>query len=322
MANGGDGRSGGCVGMDTAGTCRFRIRRAQESGAAHQQRVVRVRSRDLGGRPGAVLFSPAGPGRMACRTSGFSDGRQPRTNGRRRRISVRRSTMRQQQFGPCLSADGLSLYFSTIGSTRVWAPTTSYVTKRVTRDGPWGPPVNLGPGINTTSDDVNPYIISRRADHVLLRSRMGHPGPTRRIRASPTSGWSPEAVRAAHGTSPSISDGSSTARRWTAHPSLSHDGLVLFFNSNRAGGVGQWDIWISTRKTTQDPWGPPVNAGAPVNSEAWDGNASLSADGRTLYYSSARGRQRRLYRPVGSAGRTRSWTSTATARSMSTRCGS
>ena len=46
----------------------------------------------------------------------------------------------------------------------------------------------------------------------------------------------------------------------------SSDGLSLFFASQRSGGYGGWDLWISTRATTEDPWQEPVNLGPKVNS--------------------------------------------------------
>ncbi|MGI8813632.1 MAG: hypothetical protein ACR2IH_14045 [Pyrinomonadaceae bacterium] len=49
-------------------------------------------------------------------------------------------------------------------------------------------------------------------------------------------------------------------------PIQAPDGLSFYMASNRPGGLGGQDIWISSRKSTDDPWGSPVNAGAPVNS--------------------------------------------------------
>jgi hypothetical protein len=40
--------------------------------------------------------------------------------------------------------------------------------------------------------------------------------------------------------------------------------------SNRPGGQGLLDIWVSNRESTDDPWGAPENLGAPVNSAADD----------------------------------------------------
>src|SRR6478736_4212174 len=40
-------------------------------------------------------------------------------------------------------------------------------------------------------------------------------------------------------------------------PALSPDGLSLFFYSNRTGGLGANDIWVTRRPTVNDPCGPP-----------------------------------------------------------------
>ena len=68
-------------------------------------------------------------------------------------------------------------------------------------------------------------------------------------------------------------------------PSISADGLELYFTSNRPGGYGDYDIWVTTRATTDDPWGTPVNLGPTVNSSAGEGRQSISADGLTLFFS-------------------------------------
>jgi OOP family OmpA-OmpF porin len=60
-------------------------------------------------------------------------------------------------WAPDISADGLSLYFS---STRVggYGGTDIWVATRNTTADPWGEPVNLGPNVNTDSDDWSPCI--------------------------------------------------------------------------------------------------------------------------------------------------------------------
>lgn len=71
-------------------------------------------------------------------------------------------------------------------------------------------------------------------------------------------------------------------------PNISADELELYFNSYRAGGLGQADLWVTTRKTKADPWGRAVNLGAPVNSPAGDKGPCITADGLSLYFSSDR----------------------------------
>jgi WD40 repeat protein len=69
---------------------------------------------------------------------------------------------------------------------------------------------------------------------------------------------------------------------------IRRDGLEMFITSNRPGGFGKLDLWVSTRATTLDAWSKPVNLGPTVNSTADDGGPALSADGTTLYFYSTR----------------------------------
>jgi len=71
---------------------------------------------------------------------------------------------------------------------------------------------------------------------------------------------------------------------WDVMPTISSDGLTMYFASWRAGGYGNADLWVSTRPTTEDKWGEPENLGPPVNSSVADHGPSISADGLTLYF--------------------------------------
>jgi hypothetical protein len=66
------------------------------------------------------------------------------------------------------------------------------------------------------------------------------------------------------------------------------DGLEAFVTSDRDGGLGGIDIWVSTRKTLSDLRSTPENIGSPVNSTFDDGSPWLSRDGTTLYFFSTR----------------------------------
>jgi hypothetical protein len=69
---------------------------------------------------------------------------------------------------------------------------------------------------------------------------------------------------------------------------LSSDDLELYFASNRPGGYGRWDLWVSTRPTRFDSWGPPDNLGPTINTSAHDKTPWITADGLELYFSSGR----------------------------------
>jgi hypothetical protein len=69
---------------------------------------------------------------------------------------------------------------------------------------------------------------------------------------------------------------------------LSADGLTFYLTTFRPEGYGENDICVTTRATKNDPWGPLVNLGMPVNSSAHDACCGISADGRELYLGSTR----------------------------------
>lgn len=69
---------------------------------------------------------------------------------------------------------------------------------------------------------------------------------------------------------------------------ISRDGRSLYFSSNRPGGLGGFDIWVSQRASVDAPWGTPVNLGPTVNTAAREQAPALSRDGRELYFFSDR----------------------------------
>ena len=72
---------------------------------------------------------------------------------------------------------------------------------------------------------------------------------------------------------------------WETQPSISADGTTLYFVSNRAGGIGNADIWVS-KKDKDDAWGVPVNLGEPVNTPQDEMSPFIHPDGNTLYFAS------------------------------------
>jgi hypothetical protein len=69
---------------------------------------------------------------------------------------------------------------------------------------------------------------------------------------------------------------------------ISKDGLSLYFASNRPGGFGNQDIWVSQRSSLGDPWGPPLNLGPAINTAFDDRTPMLTLDGHRMYFSSDR----------------------------------
>ncbi len=67
------------------------------------------------------------------------------------------------------------------------------------------------------------------------------------------------------------------------HPAISIDGDKLFFSSNRTGGQGGMDIYVSYR--VGESWSEPVNLGAGVNSSGNEAFPFIHAD-NSLFYAS------------------------------------
>jgi hypothetical protein len=104
--------------------------------------------------------------------------------------------------------------------------------------------------------------------------------------ASPDSKWSEWSapVNLGAGINTSFSD---------AAPSISRDGLTLYFVSNRPGvppdAFGDQDIYVVRRESVDLPWGWPVNLGEKINSAAFEGFPALSRNEHQLFFFRAPG---------------------------------
>ncbi|MEA5140766.1 OmpA family protein [Arcicella rigui] len=68
-------------------------------------------------------------------------------------------------------------------------------------------------------------------------------------------------------------------------PFLAPDGKTLYFSSNREGGKGSNDIWVSKRlDETWIHWSEPTNIGEPINTEQYDAYYTISAAGDYAYF--------------------------------------
>lgn len=75
------------------------------------------------------------------------------------------------------------------------------------------------------------------------------------------------------------------SRSWESQPSLSADGRELYFISNRAGGIGRRDIWVSSLGS-DGKWNPAQNLGSDVNTPYDEVSPFIHVDGQTLFFAS------------------------------------
>jgi hypothetical protein len=191
-----------------------------------------------------------------------------------------------------MSADGLTLYFSS-SPGRFRGGNDIFLTTRATRNSPWRTPVNLGPTVNSSAIDVNPWISTDGLELYFGSYRAGGYGRCDIYVARRATESDPWGVPVNLG--PSVNSAYEDQ-----FPCLSADGLLLFFSDHninlpRPGGYGNSDMWVSMHPTTQGSWGAPVNLGPQVNGPYADHGPRVSPDGLTLYFSS-------LDRPGGYGG--------------------
>ncbi|MGE0079066.1 MAG: hypothetical protein AB7S48_14510 [Bacteroidales bacterium] len=72
---------------------------------------------------------------------------------------------------------------------------------------------------------------------------------------------------------------------YETHACVSADGKSLYFTSNRKGGYGDLDIYVSER-TTNDDWGLPKNLGPSINTSFNENTPFITNNGSMLYFSS------------------------------------
>jgi OOP family OmpA-OmpF porin len=67
-------------------------------------------------------------------------------------------------------------------------------------------------------------------------------------------------------------------------PYMAADGETLYFSSNRPGGLGDNDIWVTRRlDSSWQKWSAPLNMGSPINTPDWDAFFTLDAGGEFAY---------------------------------------
>jgi hypothetical protein len=152
----------------------------------------------------------------------------------------------------------------------------------------WLPPENLGCQVNSAAQDITPSRVEQ-PNGTFLYFASNRPGGF-----DPTDAPAPDGDIYFSMLQPdgsfgpaSLVPGVNTAAN-DSRPNVRKDGLEIFFDSQRVGGQGGFDIWSSSRESVLDDWTTPINLGEDVNSPADEMRAFLSWDGTVLYFGSTR----------------------------------
>ena len=194
--------------------------------------------------------------------------------------------------GPALSGDGHWLFFfsnrleGSFGSNDIWVSWRADVHD----DFGWETPVSLGPGVNTSGFEGGPaYFENEDAGAPQLYfNRNPDPNPPQGL-----GGDIYVSEQAADGSfGPAVPVVELNTNATDQRPSIAHSGLDIYFYSNRLGstpnpsGAPSNDIWVATRESVLDPWSPPTNLGATINTGAGELHPLIVSKGGTewLYF--------------------------------------
>jgi hypothetical protein len=182
---------------------------------------------------------------------------------------------------PAFSRDGHLMFFASNrpGSLGVdiWVSRREHTHD----DFAWQPAENLGAGVNAAGQDEGPSYFENDevgVPQLYFSGGMNRPGGAGiYVSEQAADGSFGPAVRVL------VSLGV------TQRPSIRHDGLEIFFVSNRPGSIANsQDLWVATRETVFDAWSEPINLGSPVNTELVDVQPYISSDRETLFFASTR----------------------------------
>lgn len=175
---------------------------------------------------------------------------------------------------PVLSRNEHHLFF-TRNPGDIWVSHRKKVGEDLGDNG-WQVPVPLGPGVNTSDAEFGPAYFENRKLGLpqLFFSRLG-----------PGTASNDIYVADAFGSAQPVHELNSTGS--DARPSITADGLEIFFHSNRTGDPSS-DIYSSVRKSVLEPWSEPETLGTVVNTAANDFLGAISPDGTTLFFTSSR----------------------------------
>jgi outer membrane protein OmpA-like peptidoglycan-associated protein len=177
-----------------------------------------------------------------------------------------------RDYFPSLTADGKTMIFS----RNVEGNEDFYIAQKVS--GNWQTAVPLSTNINTEQFNEGAQSISPDGMYLYFTGCNRPDGLGRcdlYVSHKNGKGWD-----VPFNLGPSVN-----SSYWDSQPAISPDGSILYFISNRPGGLGGYDIWKSTLDK-EGIWSAPTNLGPEINTAFDENTPFIHPDGKTLYFSS------------------------------------
>ncbi len=169
-------------------------------------------------------------------------------------------------FNPVISADGKSFAFMV--SLKFY---DAIMLSRLV-DGKWTSPVNMTPELQSDGDM---FISSLSADgRILFLSKDDNFNSDIFISTFDGITWGPNVKL----------NKNINTKYWESHGFVSEDGNKLIFASDRPGGYGGLDLYVSVK--VNGDWGPAINLGPEINTPFNEDRPFLANNGKSLFFSS------------------------------------
>lgn len=178
----------------------------------------------------------------------------------------------QNQYFPSLTADGQLLLYTVRQAAGIQDEENLFFSEL--KSNVWTDPQQLSTRINTKANEgtasisgdgktvVYTFCTERNGCDLYMSQKIGKE-------------W----------TQPQNIGNQINTRAWESQPSLSADGRTLYFASERPGGIGGIDIWV-TKLDSNDVWTSPINLGPTINTPEHEFSPFIHANGTSLYFSS------------------------------------
>ena len=179
------------------------------------------------------------------------------------------------QYFPVLTADQQTIIFTARTSAEPKSDENIYTSSR--KGGDWTEPTPLSPRINTAENEGASSISAdgRMLVFTCCDGRQTFGGCDLYVTYKFGGEW----------TEPINLGNKINSPFWESQPSLSADGRTLYFASDRRGGYGKRDLWVS-RLSDDGQWGVASNLGSKINTPEDDLSPFIHVNGRTLFFSS------------------------------------